>query len=80
MDNHLEGINKIFEINENTFIIGTDEYKDASMGGPAHNYLLLEKVELKKIEINEKLKSIKDKNNDDFGFFSYDEDKNEEFD
>jgi hypothetical protein len=83
MDTHLEEINKIYEINENTFIFGTDEYIDASLGGPAHNYLLLEKVELKKIEINEineKLKSIKDKNNDVFGFFLYDEDKNEEFD
>ena len=66
MDTHLEGINKIYEINEKEFIFGTDEYIDASMGGPEHNYLLLEKIELKKIktnEINEKLNTIKEKDN-----------------
>ena len=58
MNTHLEGIEKIYEINEKELIFCTNKYYPSSiMEGIAHNYLLIEKIKLNNIkqkELNEK--------------------------
>ena len=77
MDTHLEGINKICEINENKFIFCTIKHYGASMGGPGHDYLLIEKGNIIKIgekELNERIIGLNERksilgygeNNDNF--------------
>ena len=61
MDNHLEGISKIYEINENNFIFCLD------IKG------LLEKIELKSIkkdEIEKKLDIIKEAEKDNYYYYN----------
>ena len=53
-ETHLEGIEIIYEIKENQFIFCTRKSYGASMGGPSHDYLLIEKLVLKEIN-NKKL-------------------------
>ena len=61
MDNHLEGISKIYEINENNFIFCLD------IKG------ILEKIELKSIkkdEIEKKLDIIKEAEKDNYYYYN----------
>ena len=76
LDTHLEGIEKIYEINENKLIFCTKKRYGASLGGPSHDYLLIEKVDIKKIgseEIAQKINEIKKETG---GFFLYEENEN----
>ena len=51
---HLEGIKKILEINDKNFIFCTDKHYGASLGGPEHNEIIIEKIKLNEISQNEK--------------------------
>ena len=53
LDVHLEGIKKILEINENNFIFCTDKHYGASMGGPAHNTIIIEIIKINEMPKNE---------------------------
>ena len=70
---HYEGIEMIHEINENKFILCTNLYCGASLGGPSHNILLIDLISLKGItkdDINNKLKELKEKD-----YYYYDEEE-----
>jgi hypothetical protein len=60
MDTHLERIDKIYEINENSYIFCTNKHYGASLRREDYDYLLIEKVEnIKKNELEKKNKSTK---------------------
>ena len=69
MDIHSRGLEQIYEIDENNLIFCTSIHIGASLGGPDHDYLMIEKVNLRNItkkEVSEKnissLKLISDCN------------------
>ena len=73
LEPHLEGIEKIYEINENKFIFCTRKNYGASLGGPAHDYLLIEKIDIRNLnkeELNKKINESKEKERD---FYDFDE-------
>lgn len=76
METHLEGIQEIYEINDKNFFFFIRKHYGASMGGPSHDYLIIEKVELKNITNEEKKQRIESEENNSF-FFFLDGDKNE---
>ena len=79
MDKHLEGIDKIYEINENKYIFCTIKHYGGSLGGSAHDYLLIEKVDINNIEEKELNNRIMELNERERNFWDYDED-NDNFD
>jgi hypothetical protein len=46
MDIHTEGIEDIYEINDKNLLFGVKKYIGASLGGPSHDYIMIEKIEL----------------------------------
>ena len=72
LNEHYEGIEMIHEIDENKFILCTNLYCGDSLGGPAHNILLIDLITLKGItkdEIDKKLQELTKKDD-----YYYDED------
>ena len=72
LNEHYEGIEMIHEIDENKFIFCTNLYCGNSLGGPAHNILLIDLITLKGItkdEIDKKLQELTKKDD-----YYYDED------
>ena len=69
---HYEGIEMIHEINENKFIFCTSLHCGASLGGPAHNILLIDLISLKGITKDDIDNKLKEKN-----YNNYDEDEDE---
>ena len=72
LNEHYEGIEMIHEIDENKFIFCTNLYCGDSLGGPAHNILLIDLITLKGItkdEIDKKLQELTKKDD-----YYYDED------
>ena len=49
MDIHSDGLEQIYEIDEKNLIFCTLMHIDASLGGPDHDYLMIEKVKLRNI-------------------------------
>ena len=66
MDTHLEGIEKIFEINEKELIFCTNKHYKTTYSGPAHDYLLIEKIKLNNIEPKELEKKLNELNDRDY--------------
>ena len=54
MDVYMDGELKIFEINENQLIFCVKKHYGSSMGGPAHDYIKIDKVDLKNITKSKK--------------------------
>ena len=54
MDVYMDGELKIFEINENQLIFCVKKHYGSSMRGPAHDYIKIDKVDLKNITKSEK--------------------------
>ena len=75
MDTHMEGIQEIYEINDNNLLFCINKHYGASMGGPAHDYIVIEKVEIKNITNEEKKRKL---DGDEENYYWFDEDKNEE--
>ena len=50
METHLEGIEIIYEINENQFIFCTRKNYGDSLGGPSFDEMIIEKVDIKELE------------------------------
>ena len=63
---YYEGIKMIHELDSNNFIFCTDKYCDDSYGGPAHNILIIGKIQLKNMEYNEKEDRLKKTENKDY--------------
>jgi hypothetical protein len=62
MDTHLERIDKIYEINENSYIFCTNKHYGASLRREDYDYLLIEKVEnIKKNELEKKINQLNEK-------------------
>ena len=62
MDTHLERIDKIYEINENSYIFCTNKHYGASLRREDYDYLLIEKVEnIKKNELEKKTNQLNEK-------------------
>ena len=40
----MEGIQEIYEINDNNLFFCIKKHYGSSMGGPAHDYIIIEKV------------------------------------
>ena len=59
MDVHSRGLQQIYEIDENNLIFCTLIHIGASLGGPDHDYLMIEKVKLKNITKGDKANKIK---------------------
>ena len=78
MDTHMEGIQEIYEINDKNLLFCIKKHYGASMGGPAHNYIVIEKVELKNITNDEKKQRLDCDEEDYYCFYWSGEDKNEE--
>ena len=73
MDVHLEGIDKIYEIDENKYILCTNKHYGASLGGPDFDKLLIEEVKIKNISENELNKRILGFNEKERNFWDFDE-------
>ena len=54
MDVYMDGELKIFEINENQLIFCVKKHYGSSIGGPAHDYIKIDKVDLKNITKSKK--------------------------
>ena len=54
LERYAEGQKKILELDKDTFIFCTDIYCGASLGGPAHNRLIIDKISLNQITKEEK--------------------------
>ena len=54
MDVYMDGKLKIFEIIENQLIFCVKKHYGDSMGGPAHDYIKIDKVEIENITKSEK--------------------------
>ena len=63
---YYEGIKMIHELDSNNFIFCTDKYCGDSYGGPAHNILIIGKIQLKNMEYNEKEDRLKKTENKDY--------------
>ena len=76
LERYHESIRKIYELDKNNFIFCSQIDCGASLGGPAHNILILDKIKLKEITKEEKEKKLKEISNsrDYYGYFN---DKNE---
>ena len=62
---YYEGIKMIHELDSNNFIFCTDKYCGASLGGPEHNIIIIDKIYLKNIEDSgkeDRLKKAENKN------------------
>ena len=62
MDEHLEGLEKIYEVKENQFIFCTNKHISASLGGPEHDNLLIERIDINNIQkkdMKEKIEELK---------------------
>ena len=74
MDIHMEGIKEIFEINDRNMIFFIKDSYGASLGGPSHDYIMIEKVELKDFtneDIKKRLNNKRDPYDDDsYGYNS----------
>ena len=69
---YYEGIEMIHEINENKFIFCTSLHCGDSLGGPAHNILLIDLIYLKGITKDDIDNKLKEKD-----YYNYDEDEDE---
>jgi hypothetical protein len=82
LNEHYEGIEMIHEIDENKFIFCTNLYCGDSLGGPAHNILLIDLITLKGItkdEIDKKLQELTKKDyyyDEDDYYFGFNKKKN----
>ena len=79
LDTHIERIKKIYEINENKYIFCTKTRYGESLGAPPYDYILIEKVDIRKIEneeLNRKINEINDENK----VFSFGYEENEKVD
>ena len=72
LNKHYKGIEMIHEIDENKFIFCTSLHCGASLGGPAHNILLIDLITLKEITKDVIDKKIQELAKDDG--YDYDED------
>ena len=54
LERYAEGPKKILELDKDTFIFCTEIYSGASLGGPAHNRLIIDKISLNQITKEEK--------------------------
>ena len=72
MDVHSRGLQQIYEIDQNNLIFCTLMHIGASLGGPDHDYIIIEKVKLKNIIKRDKTKKIEE--------FEEDEDEENEED
>ena len=67
-----ESIRKIYELDKDNFIFCSQIDCGASLGGPEHNILILDKIKLKEITKQEKEGRLKEINNsDDYDDFCY---------
>ena len=65
MDVHSRGLQQIYEIDQNNLIFCTLMHIGASLGGPDHDYLMIEKVKLKNITKSDKANKIKELDKDE---------------
>ena len=74
LETYHEGLKIIHELDKNTFIFCTKIFCGDSLGGPAHDVLIIDKIYLRKISKDEKIKklsAIKELTDYDFDYFSY---------
>ena len=72
LERYHEGLKTIHELDKNTFIFCSEISCGASLGGPAHNVLVIDKIHLREItkdEIANKLTKLKERDYDDDDFF-----------
>ena len=79
-DTHMEGIQRVYEINDNNFIFCIKKIYNAPNIVPNQNYIIIEKVELKNITNEEKKEKLDNKGNLD-GYYEdyFNKDKDEEY-
>ena len=81
LEPHLEDIEQIYEINENKFIFCTRIQYEESLRGPAHDYLLIEKIDIRNLkneDLNKKINELKDKKSNFFEKEEINEEEEEE--
>ena len=81
LEYYLEGIEKIFEINEKELIFCTNKHYNTTYSGPAHDSLLIEKIKLNNIEpkeLEQRLNELNDRDYESDFHRNYKSEENEE--
>ena len=73
LERYHERIKKIYELDKDNFIFFSQIDCGDSLGGPAHNILILDKIKLKEISENEKKEKLTEKNYRRYKFGKADE-------
>ena len=73
LESYYEGLETIIELDKNSFIFCSRINHNVSYGGPAHNELIIDKIDLREITEKEIKNKLIKKGDDDS--YSYDEDK-----
>ena len=66
LERYHEGLKTIIELDKNSFIFCTEIYCSDSLGGPAHNILIIDKIDLREIIKEERKNKLIEKDDDNY--------------